>query len=203
MASLMARSIAKEIVNVIPEMLSKIQTIDKPKPTAVPIPEPTIAPPKNRSRGRKRKNRNFTMVSSQNPPFQPQHTTAQNLKPTKRPYIGLYPKCPTCNYHHLATTPCRICTTCSRYGHLSQYCRSGFPSRGNQAQAQSSNQNSRPQSYPGRACFKCNDPNHLINQCPQRSNQGPPQQASHGHEIINSTAQAQDDNNVAIGCLNK
>ena len=203
MASLMARSMAKEIVNDILEMLSKIQAIGKPEPTAVPIPKPTPAKPKNRSRSRKRKASNYAIDTSQGPPPRPQHAKVQNLKPTKRPYIGLYPKCPTCNYHHLPAVPCRICTTCIRYGHLSQYCRSGFPSRGNQAQAQSMNQNPRPQLIPGRACFKCNDPNHLINQCPQRSNQGPPPQASHGHEIINSAAQAQDDNNVTIDCLNK
>ena len=59
---------------------------------------------------------------------------------------------------------------------------------------------------PGRACFRCNDPNHLSHQCPQRNNPGQPQPAQpaqqpgpRGRAFLLTAAQAQNDNDVING----
>ena len=156
------------------------------EPTPISNPEPTQTRQRSHCRGRKRKNRNFTMVSPQNPPPRPPHAT----EPTRQPYTGTFPKCPTCTYHHPTHVSCRICTTCNKYGHLSPYCRND-----------PLNQNLQPQVKPGRACYKCNDPNHLSNQCPQRNKQDSPQQAPCSSTTVATAAQTQNDDDVIISLI--
>ena len=60
------------------------------------------------------------------------------------------------------------------------------------------------QNAPVRACFKCGDPNHMANVCPQRNaNQQPPQQQqaqpAKGRAFVLTSAQAQSSNDVITG----
>ena len=163
--------------------------------TSIPNPEPAQTRKRSHCRGQKRKNRNFAMASPQNPLPRPPHAT----EPARRPYTGDFPQCAICTYHHPTHVPCRLCTTCHKYGHFSHQCRNNLP-LANQVQAQPANQNPRPLAIAGRACFICHNPNHLANQCPQRNNPGAPQQAPppapRGRAFVLTAAQAQHDNDV-------
>jgi hypothetical protein len=202
----MARSMVKEMATVLSEAVSKIQAIasgltvpadhertyhEHPKPetsvqtsqlttepTFITNPEPTQSRQRSHCRGRKRKaaNQNFAINTPQNLSSQPRQAVIQ----TRQPYIGSFPKCPTCNYHHPHQVPCWVCTTCNRYGHLSPQCRNGSMLQKNQT---------RNQPNPGHACYRCNDPNHLSNQCPQRNNQDSPQQAPSSQSTIDAATQ--------------
>ena len=160
--------------------------------TSIPNPEPAQTRKRSHCRGQKRKNRNFAMALPQNPPPRSPHAT----EPARRPYTGDFPQCAICTYHHPAHVPCRLCTTCHKYGHFSHQCRNNLPL---------ANQNPRPLAIAGRACFKCNDPNHLANQCPQRNNPGAPQQAPpqapRGRAFVLTAAQAQHDNDVVTNIM--
>ncbi|KAI3717465.1 hypothetical protein L1987_69102 [Smallanthus sonchifolius] len=69
---------------------------------------------------RKRKARNFAVVT----PAMPVNQFAPMAQaPVKKPYVGTYPLCATCNYHHPQTIPCRLCTHCGKYGHTVNVCR--------------------------------------------------------------------------------
>nr|GEZ58780.1 hypothetical protein [Tanacetum cinerariifolium] len=45
--------------------------------------------------------------------------------PVRKEYTGTAPKCPNCNYHHQPEVPCRLCTNCTRFGHIAKDCRVG------------------------------------------------------------------------------
>nr|XP_043613063.1 uncharacterized protein LOC122585026 [Erigeron canadensis] len=38
-------------------------------------------------------------------------------------YVGQHPLCGKCNLHHLATSPCKTCFNCQKFGHLARDCR--------------------------------------------------------------------------------
>ncbi|KAI3801817.1 hypothetical protein L1987_29934 [Smallanthus sonchifolius] len=77
----------------------------------VHIKEATTEPSRN---NKKRKARNYAMVT----PAIPVNQVAPMVQaPTKKPYVGIYPLCATCNYHHLQNIPCSLCTHCGKYGH--------------------------------------------------------------------------------------
>ncbi|KAI3808107.1 hypothetical protein L1987_24050 [Smallanthus sonchifolius] len=67
---------------------------------------------------RKRKVRNFAVVT----PAVPVNQAAPMVQmPAKKPYVGIYPLCATCNFHHPQNIPCRLCTYCGRYGHTNHF----------------------------------------------------------------------------------
>ncbi|KAI3826071.1 hypothetical protein L1987_00113 [Smallanthus sonchifolius] len=87
---------------------------------------------------RKRKTRNYAVVT----PAIPVNQAAPMIQtPVKKPYVGIYPLCATCNYHHPQSIPCRLCTYCGRYGHTLVNARQGgargraFNINANEAQA--------------------------------------------------------------------
>nr|GFC00986.1 hypothetical protein [Tanacetum cinerariifolium] len=52
----------------------------------------------------------------------------------RREYMGIAPKCTTCNFHHPPETPCRTCFNCNHPGHFAKDCRvvkSSLEARGN------------------------------------------------------------------------
>ncbi|KAI3808106.1 hypothetical protein L1987_24049 [Smallanthus sonchifolius] len=68
---------------------------------------------------RKRKVRNFAVVT----PAVPVNQAAPMVQmPAKKPYVGIYPLCATCNFHHPQNISCRLCTYCGRYGHTVSVC---------------------------------------------------------------------------------
>ncbi|KAI3742495.1 hypothetical protein L1987_60179 [Smallanthus sonchifolius] len=69
---------------------------------------------------RKRKTRNYAVVT---PAILINQAAPMVQAPAKKPYVGIYPLCATCNYHHPQSIPCRLCTYCGRYGHTVNVCR--------------------------------------------------------------------------------
>jgi hypothetical protein len=79
-----------------------------------------------------------------------QNTTPQKPKKT---YTGPHPQCSNCHYHHPAISPCRLCTSCNRLGHLFINCRTHTTS-------------SNPTLPIIRGCYICGDPTHFRKDCP-------------------------------------
>jgi len=117
--------------------------------------------------------------------------------PPKKQYTGSFPECATCKYHHPPTVPCRLCSSCGRYGHVANTCRRGNPAPTTHQTPQLPPMNQAPQAptmpqmqhlglpstqtaffQPIRACFNCGDTTHFRNNCPRLVN------------IINTQAQA-------------
>ncbi|KAI3821490.1 hypothetical protein L1987_09058 [Smallanthus sonchifolius] len=129
--------------------------------------EATTKPSRN---NRKRKVRNFAVVTLAVPVNQ---AAPMVQAPAKKPYVGIYPLCATCNFHHPQNIPCRLCTYCGRYGHTVIVCRTkaltGQVNPPNRTVPQVANQGA-PAIANGRACYECGDPNHFRDQCPRLAN---------------------------------
>ncbi|GJV35268.1 putative reverse transcriptase domain-containing protein [Tanacetum coccineum] len=82
---------------------------------------------------------------------------ATNTNPVRKEYTGNAPKCTNCNYHHQPEVPCRLCTNCNRFGHISKDCRVG-PRIVNPLNARN------PTAARG-ACFKCGGTHHYKAAC--------------------------------------
>ncbi|KAI3806756.1 hypothetical protein L1987_22670 [Smallanthus sonchifolius] len=114
---------------------------------------------------RKRKAQNFTAIIPAVPVTQV--TPAGQIL---RNYVGSFPQCPTCKYHHAPHAACRLCSKCGRYGHVVTTCRT-------RTIVNQATQGNHPMPLTvtyGRACYECGDPNHFRNQCPRLQNQGGP-----------------------------
>ncbi|KAI3754911.1 hypothetical protein L1987_54703 [Smallanthus sonchifolius] len=116
------------------------------------IKEATTEPSRN---NKKRKTRNYVMVT----PAIPVNQVAPMVQaPAKKPYVGIYPLCATCNYHQLQNIPCRLCTHCGKYGHTVNVCRdkalAGQVNPPNRTNPQVTNQGV-PAFANGRACYEC------------------------------------------------
>ncbi|KAI3797918.1 hypothetical protein L1987_33182 [Smallanthus sonchifolius] len=80
------------------------------------IKEATSEPSRN---NRKRKTRNFAVVT----PAIPVNQAAPMVQaPAKNPYVGIYPLCATCNYHHPQSIPCRLCAPAIANGRACYEC---------------------------------------------------------------------------------
>ncbi|KAI3743880.1 hypothetical protein L1987_56947 [Smallanthus sonchifolius] len=120
--------------------------------------------------------------------------------PVKKPYVGVYPLCATCNYHHLQNIPCRLCTHCGKYGYTVNVCRAKTlagqvnpPARINQQVANPGV----PAIANGRAFYECGDPNHFRDQCPKLINSR--QGGARGRAFNINTNEAQANNDVVNG----
>ncbi|KAI3821524.1 hypothetical protein L1987_09092 [Smallanthus sonchifolius] len=156
--------------------------------------EATTEPSRN---NRKRKTRNYAVVT----PAIPINQAAPMVQaPAKKPYVGIYPLCDTCNYHHPQSIPCRLCTYCGRYGHTVNVCRAkalaGQVNPPNQTNTQVANQGV-PAIVNGRACYECGNPNHFRDQCPKLVNAR--QGGARGRAFNIKTNEAQAKNDVVNG----
>ncbi|KAI3712441.1 hypothetical protein L1987_70997 [Smallanthus sonchifolius] len=156
--------------------------------------ESTTEPSRN---NRKRKVRNFAVVT----PAVPVNQAAPMVQaPAKKPYVGIYPLCATCNYHHPQNIPCRLCTYCGRYGHTVSVCRTkalaGQVNPPNRTVPQVANQGA-PAIANGRACYECGDPNHFRDQCPRLANAR--QGGARGRAFNINANEAQANNDVVNG----
>ncbi|KAI3819384.1 hypothetical protein L1987_13215 [Smallanthus sonchifolius] len=146
---------------------------------------------------KKRKARNYAMVT----PAIPVNQAAPMVQaPAKKPYVGTYPLCATCNYHHPESIPCCLCTYCGKYGHMINVCRAKAlsgqvnpPTRTNQ---QVANQGVTAIAN-GRACFECGNPNHFRDLCPRLINAR--QGGAHGRAFNINANEAQAKNDVVNG----
>ncbi|KAI3774926.1 hypothetical protein L1987_49489 [Smallanthus sonchifolius] len=131
------------------------------------IKEATTEPSRN---NKKRKARNYAMVTHAIPVNQ---AAPMVQAPAKKPYVGIYPLCATCNYHHLQKISCRLCTHCGKYGHTVNVCKAkslaGQVNPPNRTNPQVANQGV-PAIANGRACYECGNPNHFRDQCPRLTN---------------------------------
>ncbi|KAI3808233.1 hypothetical protein L1987_24182 [Smallanthus sonchifolius] len=165
--------------------------------TATPpvhIKEATTEPSHN---NRKRKARNYAMVT----PTTPVNQVAPMVQaPAKKAYVGIYPLCATCNYHHLQTIPCRLRTHCGKYGHTVNVCRAkalaGQVNPPNRTNPQVANQGV-PAIANGRACYECGNPNHFRDQCPRLINAS--QGGARGRAFNINANEAQANNDVVNG----
>ncbi|KAI3815298.1 hypothetical protein L1987_14960 [Smallanthus sonchifolius] len=156
--------------------------------------EATTEPSRN---NRKRKVRNFAVVTPAVPINQ---ATPMVQAPAKKPYVGIYPLCATCNYHHPQNIPCRLCTYCGRYGHTVSVCRTkalaGQVNPTNRTVPQVANQGA-PAIANGRACYECGDQNHFRDQCPRLANAR--QGGARGRAFNINANEAQANNDVVNG----
>jgi hypothetical protein len=67
--------------------------------------------------------RNFAATTPKpSQPYHPPNHGYQNQP--RKPYLGPYPLCVICGYHHPANLVCRFCSNCNRFGHWIETCRS-------------------------------------------------------------------------------
>ncbi|KAI3815748.1 hypothetical protein L1987_15429 [Smallanthus sonchifolius] len=118
--------------------------------------------PESSNRNKKRKGRNFAAVTPAVPAIQ-----AAPLGQNPKTYQGPNPQCQTYKYHHPANLPCRLCSSCGRYGHVVTTCRTRPPIH----QATPANRPIYPAPLNGRACYECGDPNHFRDRCPKLHHQ--------------------------------
>ncbi|KAI3786519.1 hypothetical protein L1987_40262 [Smallanthus sonchifolius] len=146
---------------------------------------------------KKRKARNFVVVTLAIPVNQ---AAPMIQAPAKKPYVGIYPLCATCNYHHPQSIPCRLCTYCGRYGHTVNVCRAkalaGQVNPPNQTNTQVTNQGA-PAIANGRACYECGNPNHFRDQFPRFANAR--QGGARGRAFNINANEAQANNDVVNG----
>ncbi|KAD6453809.1 hypothetical protein E3N88_08515 [Mikania micrantha] len=148
----------------------------------------------------KRKANHMNFAATQATPIQQVAPATQ----VKKVYTGSAPLCPTCNYHHMAVYPCRVCTNCKRYGHFFNTCRLPKATM-NQATIPRITAPNAPPTV--RVCYICGDPGHMANVCNLRVNRNnippnPPNQANQGARarVFNINAdQAQANNDVVNG----
>ncbi|GKD16965.1 putative reverse transcriptase domain-containing protein [Tanacetum coccineum] len=95
--------------------------------------------------------------------------------PVKKEYKGLAPKCTICNYHHPPEKPCRVCTSCNRFGNFARDCRVG-PRMVNPVNAR------KPTAARG-ACFECAWTDHYKAACP-RLIRAPEQRGNHPNQAL-------------------
>ncbi|KAI3754801.1 hypothetical protein L1987_54592 [Smallanthus sonchifolius] len=143
--------------------------------------------PESSNRNKKRKGRNFAAVTPVVPAIQ-----AAPMGQNPKTYQGPNPQCQTCKYHHPANLPCRLCSSCGRYGHVVTTCRTRPPVH----QAAPANRPIYSAPLNGRACYECGDPNHFRDRCPKLHHQGGPQgrafninanEAQANNDVINGT----------------
>nr|GEZ49637.1 hypothetical protein [Tanacetum cinerariifolium] len=75
----------------------------------------------------------------------------------KRKYMGVWPKCTTCNSYHALEGPCRTCFNCNHQGHLAKDYR-GVPRTGSHVNAKNPTV---------RACYECGSTDHVRSVCPR------------------------------------
>ncbi|KAI3723553.1 hypothetical protein L2E82_35208 [Cichorium intybus] len=180
---------------VLPRKGSKMTT-EKPTPET-PLIVKSESSHRHDKKKRKSHHHNHAVIT-------PAAPITQVTQPNKKPYTGPHPLCNHCNYHHMSTSPCRLCTTCGRYGHLADTCRAPKTQR---PFALPSNQQTQTR-YPTGTCFNCGDPTHFRNACPRLVNiintqaqANPTMQvpAPKGRAFVITATQAQTDNKVVNG----
>ncbi|KAI3704115.1 hypothetical protein L1987_74328 [Smallanthus sonchifolius] len=168
------------------------------------VPDTTTPPTHNKEattepsrHNKKRKARSFAVVT---PAILVNQAAPMVQALAKKPYVGVYPLCATCNYHHPQTIPCRLCTNCGKYVHMVNVYRAkafaGQVNPPNRINPQMANQGV-PAIANGRACYECGDPNHFHDQCPRLINAR--QGGARGRAFNINANEAQANNDVVSG----
>ncbi|GKE18700.1 putative reverse transcriptase domain-containing protein [Tanacetum coccineum] len=113
----------------------------------------------------------------------------------KKPYGGIKPLCPKCNYHH--DGPCAPkCTNCKRISHLTCDYKSRPATANNNQRAQGTNQRVL-------TCSECGAQGHFRSDCPKLKNMNQGNQAGNGNAVARAyavgTARTNPNSNVVTG----
>ncbi|GJR55576.1 putative reverse transcriptase domain-containing protein [Tanacetum coccineum] len=93
----------------------------------------------------------------------------------KKPYGGIKPLYPKCNYHH--DGPCAPkCTNCKRIGHSARDCKNRPAAANNNQRAQGTNQRVL-------TCYECGAQGHFRSDCPKLKNRNQGNRAGNGNAI--------------------
>ncbi|GKF22274.1 putative reverse transcriptase domain-containing protein, partial [Tanacetum coccineum] len=93
----------------------------------------------------------------------------------KKPYGGIKPLCPKCNYHH--DGPCAPkCTNCKRIGHSARDCKNRPAAANNNQRAQGTNQRVL-------TCYECGAQGHFRSDCPKLKNGNQGNRAGNGNAV--------------------
>nr|GEU61654.1 putative reverse transcriptase domain-containing protein [Tanacetum cinerariifolium] len=121
----------------------------------------------------------------------------------KKPYEGIKPLCPKCNYHY--DGPCtQKCTNCRKTGHWDRDCKSR-PAANNNNNNNKNNNNQRAQgaNVRGITCFECRVQGHYKSECPKLKNDNQGNRAGNGNVVARAyavgTAGTNPNSNVVTG----
>nr|GFB46720.1 hypothetical protein [Tanacetum cinerariifolium] len=114
----------------------------------------------------------------------------------KKPYGGIKPLCPKCNYHH--DGPCtQKCTNCRKTGHWARDCKSR-PSANNNNNQRAQGTNAR-----GITCFECGVQGHYKSECPKLKDGNQGNRARNGNAMARAyavgTPETNPNSNVVMG----
>ncbi|KAD3640195.1 hypothetical protein E3N88_29418 [Mikania micrantha] len=74
------------------------------------------------SKKKQRTNKSFAISSTPSASINQAPSVGDSTTNSRRSYVGPYPLCNNCKYHHPFGRQCWKCTKCGRYGHLGQRC---------------------------------------------------------------------------------
>nr|GEZ40638.1 hypothetical protein [Tanacetum cinerariifolium] len=101
----------------------------------------------------------------------------------KKPYRGIKPLCPKCNYHH--DGPCtQKCTNCRKIGHWARDCKSRPATNNNN----NNNQRAQGENARGITCFECGVQGHYKNDCLKLKNVNQGNRAGNGNVVVRAYA---------------
>nr|GEY91035.1 putative reverse transcriptase domain-containing protein [Tanacetum cinerariifolium] len=105
---------------------------------------------------------------------------AKRYKGDKKPYGGIKPLCPKCNYHH--DGPCtQKCTNYRKIGHWAHDCK-------RQPAANNNNQRAQGENARGVTCFECEIQRHYKNDCSKLKNGNQGNRARNGNAVARAYA---------------
>ncbi|GKA68594.1 putative reverse transcriptase domain-containing protein [Tanacetum coccineum] len=93
----------------------------------------------------------------------------------KKPYGGIKPLCPKCNYHHDGSCAPK-CTNCKRIGHSARDCKNRPAAANNNQRAQGTNQRVL-------TCYECGAQGHFRSDCPKLKNGNQGNRAGNGNAV--------------------
>ncbi|GKD99755.1 putative reverse transcriptase domain-containing protein [Tanacetum coccineum] len=98
----------------------------------------------------------------------------------KKPYRGIKPLCPKCNYHHDGQCAPK-CTNCKRIGHLVCDCKNRPAAANNNQRAQGANQRVL-------TCYECGAQGHFRSDCPKLKNGNQGNRVGNGNVVVRAYA---------------
>nr|GEZ36592.1 putative reverse transcriptase domain-containing protein [Tanacetum cinerariifolium] len=120
----------------------------------------------------------------------------------KKPYEGIKPLCPKCNYHQ--DGPCtQKCTNCMKTGHWARDCKSRPSANNNNNNNNNNNQRAQGTNARGITCFECGVQGHYKSECPKLKDGNQGNRAGKGNVVARAyavgTAGTNPNSNVVTG----
>ena len=103
------------------------------------------------------------------------HATMTLITPTtRRPYVGILPKCNQCKFHHNGACREMHCNKCNRKNHIAKFCRT-YPCQNHQPNENDNNRNNpnnNTNDETSHTCYGCGGTGHFRRNYPKNNNQG-------------------------------